>query len=118
MINKILVVDDEIIFCNALRYHLTQKGFQVEISTSYHDFQKKVTFYQFDLMLLDLHLNDIKGLDLLQIAVKINPNMKIIVVSSYLDHSNILKAKELGACECINKNSQMFQVLDRIIKTM
>lgn len=114
-VNKILVVDDEIILCNALKYHLIQKGYEVEISTSDKDFQNKITTGKFDLMLLDLHLNGIDGLDLLRIARDINPDMKVIMVSSYLDQSNVSKARELGAYECVNKNSQMFQVLDQLI---
>jgi|GEM_PF-2701927 len=118
MINRILIVDDELILCNALRYHLLNKGYEVEISTCYQEFQKKINTGQFDLMLLDLHLNDIEGLDLLKIARQISSEMKIIMVSSYLDQNNISMAKELGAYECVRKNSQMFQVLDQIIETI
>ncbi len=117
MINKILIIDDEIVFCNALRYHLTQKGYEVEICISYNEFQNnKINLWQVDLMLLDLNLKDIKGLDLLQIVLATKPDLKIIIVSSYLDHSNILKAKERGAYECTSKNSRLFDVLDNIIK--
>ncbi|MEW5802712.1 MAG: response regulator [bacterium] len=111
-------MDDEIIFCNALRYHLTQRGYRVESCTSFHDFQKNINLWQFDLVLLDLNLKDIKGLDFLQIIIGIRPGLKVIILSAYLDHRNIVKAKELGAYECISKNSQMFQVLDQIIDAL
>jgi DNA-binding NtrC family response regulator len=118
VISKILIIDDEIIFCNALRYHLTQKGYAVKVCTSYTEFQNHITLWEFDLVLLDLNLEDIKGIDLLQIAMGMNPDIKIIVVSAYLDDHNIEKAKELGAYECTHKNSQMFKILDRIIESM
>ena len=118
VINKILIIDDEIIFCNALRHHLIQKGYGVEVCTSYQEFQNKIDLGQFEVLLLDLNLKDIKGLDLLQIIIGIKLDLKVIIISAYLDHSNILKAKELGACECIKKSSQMFHVLDRIIETL
>lgn len=69
-------------------------------------------------MFLDLHLKDIKGLDLLKIARNMTPSLKIIIISSYLDPSNISIAKELGAYQCTHKNSQMFQVLDQIVETL
>lgn len=116
MIKHILIIDDEIIFCNALRNHFTNKGYQVEICTSYHEFQEKILLREFDLILLDLNLKDIKGLELLKIVRQMEPDLRIIIISAYLDNKNILRAKELGAYECTSKNSQMFQVLDQLIE--
>lgn len=113
-----MTIDDEVIICNAIRSHYTQKGYDVVGCVSYQEFQDNITLEKFDLILLDLNLKGIKGLELLKIIKEINPNIKIIVISSYLDHSNISKAKELGAYKCISKNSQLFQVLDQIIETM
>ncbi|MGA1841019.1 MAG: response regulator [bacterium] len=118
MINKILVIDDNIIFCNALKYHLSHKEYDVEICISYAEFQDKIDIREFDLVLLDMRLKDSKGLDILQYILKINPNQRIIMVSSYLDNENILKAKEIGAYICINKNSNLFHELDHIIETL
>ena len=50
--------------------------------------------------------------------MEIHPDIKIIIVSSYLDQSNITKAKELGAYKCISKNSKLFQVLDQIFEAI
>jgi len=113
-----LIIDDEIIFCNALRYHLTQKKYDVEICTSYHEFQNNINLRHFDLVLLDLNLKDIKGIDLLPIVLRMKPDIKIVIVSAHLDHKNILEAKELGAYECTSKNSRMFRVLDQLIDTL
>ena len=118
LIDKILIIDDEIIFCNALRNHLIQKGYHVKIYTSFNEFQGELGFGQFDLVLLDLNLPDIYGLDLFKSFKKTNPRMKVIIISAYLDHENITEAKKLGAYECVSKNTQMFQVLDQIFETM
>ena len=118
MINKILIIDDEIIVCNAIKSHYILKGFYVEGCSSYQEFQDNINLEKFDLILLDLNLKDIKGLELLKVIREIHPDIKIIVVSSYLDHINISKARELGAFKCISKNSQLFPVLDQIFETM
>ena len=62
-----LIIDDAIIICNAIKSHYTQKGYYVK-SSSYQEFQDNVTLEKFDLILLDLNLKDIKGLDLLKSA--------------------------------------------------
>ena len=116
LINKILIIDDEIIFCNALRYHLIQKGYAVNVCNSYLEFQEGINLGQFDLILLDLNLGDINGLDLFKIAKEINPTIKVIIISAYLDHSSISKAKELGAYDYICKNTKLFQVLDQLFE--
>lgn len=117
MIDKILIIDDETIFCNALSYHFKKKGYNVDFYTSFCEFQdKKLNFLHFDIMLIDLNLNDIYGFELLKIILEINPNMKVIIVSAYLDESKIFEAKELGAIECAFKDSTLFEVLDKLIE--
>jgi DNA-binding NtrC family response regulator len=118
LIKKILVIDDNNIFCNAIKNHLSQKEYDVKICISYAEFQDKIDIREFDLILLDLRLKDAKGLDILQYISEINPNQKVIIVSSYLDNENISQAKELGAYKCINKNSNLFNELNHIIDTL
>jgi DNA-binding NtrC family response regulator len=118
LVKKILIIDGEIITCKAIKSHYVQKGYEVEGCTSYQEFQNKVIPAEFELVLLDLNLKDIKGLELLKIMRKRHPDLKIIVISWYLDSDSILKAKQLGAYTCITKNSQLFQLLDQIIETL
>ena len=118
MIKKILVIDDNNIFCNAIKNHLSQKKYEVETCISCAEFQNKINIEKFDLVLLDMRLKDGEGLDILKHISEIIPDKRVIMISSYLDHENILKAKELGAYKCINKNSNLFHELDHIIETL
>ena len=118
MINKILIIDDNIIFCNALRYHLSKKEYDVKICISYSEFQDEINVKEFDLILLDMRLKDGEGIDILQIILKTDPKNKVIMVSSFLNNENIIKLKELGAYKCINKNSNLFNELDDIIDNL
>ncbi|MGA1825328.1 MAG: response regulator [bacterium] len=118
LINKILIIDNEIIFCKALQYHLTERGYDIVICTSYREFQDQINLCQFDLIILDLNLRGISGFDLFKRIRAINPDVKVIVTSAYFDHGNIAKANELGAYECASKSTQLFHVLDQIIETM
>ncbi|MGA1842420.1 MAG: response regulator [bacterium] len=115
MINKILVIDDNTIFCNALKYHLSQKEYSVETCVSCSEFQDK-DVKEYDLILLDIKLKDAQGLDIIQYILEICPEKKIIIISSYLDEESILKANKLGAYKCIHKSSKLFQELDNLIK--
>ncbi|MGA1797088.1 MAG: response regulator [bacterium] len=118
VVYKILIMDEEIIFCNALRYHLTHKGYDVKLCSSYNELQDKINLFEFDLIVLDLNFKNQKGLEILQIAKGINPKIQVIFVSGYPDHQLISKAKALGANAFACKNVQLFQVLDQIMETM
>lgn len=116
MINKILIIDDNIIYCNAMKYHLSQKEYEVETCISYCEFQERINVRDFDLILLDLKLKDSEPLDSLQYILKSNPDKKIIVISSYFDEKMMLIANELGAYKCIHKNCDLFDKLDNLLK--
>jgi len=118
LIKKILIIDDSIIFCNALKYHLSKKEYDIKICISYSEFQDKINIKEFDLILLDMSLKDGEGIDILQIISEINPKNKVIIVSSFLNNENIIKSKELGAYKCINKNCNLFNELDDIIDNL
>ncbi|MGA1841134.1 MAG: response regulator [bacterium] len=118
MIKKILVIDDNPIFCNAIKYHLSQKVYDVEICISCEEFKNKINIKEYDLILLDMRLKDGEGLDILKYTLELNPNKKVIMVSSYLDNEELSKAKKLGAYKCIKKSSNLFFELDNILKTL
>lgn len=115
MINKILVIDDNIIFCNALKYHLSQKEYVVETCISHTELLDK-DIKEFDLFLLDIKLKDEQGFDIFQYILNMCPEKKIIITSSCLDNEYILKANQLGAYKCIPKSSKLFEELDIAIK--
>ena len=116
MVNKILIIDDNSIFCNAMRYHLLQKSYDVAICGSFSEFQEGIDVEDYDLILLDMRLKDATGIDFLKIITKSYPSKKIIIVSSFLDDTNMAKALEFGVFTCLDKNSNLFDELDRIIE--
>ncbi|MGA1794928.1 MAG: response regulator [bacterium] len=115
VVNKILIIDDNSIFCNAMKYHLLQKCYDVSICSSFSEFQDGIDVGEYDLILLDMRLRDATGIDFLKIIKKLYPTKKIIIVSSFLDDINITKALEFGVFTCLDKNSNLFNELDRII---
>lgn len=115
MTNKILIIDDDLIFYNALKYHLLQNEYDADICISYKEFQEEIDIRKYDLVLLDMRLKDAEDLDILKNIADISPDKKVIIVSSYLDDDNISKAEEPGSYKCVYKNSQLFDALDLII---
>jgi two-component system, OmpR family, KDP operon response regulator KdpE len=77
---RILVVDDEIEIMRALQRSLTAHGFEVFAASTGEDALDEVARHRPDLMILDLGLPDISGLEVCK-RVREQSNLPIIVLS-------------------------------------
>ncbi len=106
MINqKILIIEDEEDILALIHYNLTREGFQVFCSASGEDGLKKVSEQRPDLILLDLMLPGISGIEICR-ALKEKPEtseIPIIMVTAKGEESDIVAGLELGADDYIPK---------------
>jgi CheY-like chemotaxis protein len=71
--------------------------------------------YEYNLVILDLGLPDIDGLELLKKIKSINPDVKVIVYTGYDDREIAIKAMKTGASEFLIKNNDDIDTLLNII---
>ena len=100
----ILVVDDNADHRKAFRIMLESAGYSVVECNSGKDALTALEKTKFDLMTLDLSMPEIDGFDVLQAARRKNPELKIAVVSGYLQGSMNQAANKLGAAITMDKN--------------
>jgi len=113
---KILIVDDEEDILELLQYNLEREGFVVNLAASGEEAVKKAIEYLPDLILLDLMLPGIDGLDVAK-KLKINPdttNISIIMLTAKGDETDIVTGLELGADDYITKPFSPKVVVARI----
>ena len=88
----ILVVDDELSMREVLELMLIREGYRVTCAengrTAIGLFEKD----QFDLMLCDIKLGDISGLDVLQASKKCNADTVVILISAYASTETAVEA--------------------------
>jgi two-component system KDP operon response regulator KdpE len=110
---KILVVDDEPPIRKLLRVGLSTQGYQIleapNGKTSLELLEQKP-----DLIILDLGLPDIRGLDLLRAMRARNDSVPIVVLSSRGDEAGKVAALDLGADDYITKPFGMDELLARM----
>ena len=100
---SILVIDDERVICDACRLVLGEKGHAVEICLTGQSGLLAIERGTYDLILLDMKLPDIDGLEILKAAGEQAPATRVIVMTGYSTMSNALQAMKLGAADYLAK---------------
>src|SRR6266571_3689075 len=110
---RILVVDDEIEILRALQRSLTAHGFEVFTASSGEEALESIAHHRPDLMLLDLGLPGMSGLEVSK-RVRAQSNLPIIVLSIKDAERDKVQALDLGADDYVPKPFGMDEVLARI----
>ncbi len=110
---RILVVDDEIEIMRALQRSLTAHGFEVFTASTGEDALIAIANHRPDLMLLDLGLPGISGLEVCK-RVREQSSLPIIVLSVKDAERDKVRALDLGADDYVPKPFGMDEVLARI----
>lgn len=110
---RILVVDDEPAIRRAVRINLARHGFQIETAETGREALDRLSFGHPDLMLLDLGLPDIDGLDVLR-EVRAHSNIPIVVLSVRGSERDKVAALDLGADDYLTKPFGVDELLARV----
>ncbi len=101
--NKILVVDDEIEACSALKEFLDLKGYDVDTALDGPTAISKIKEDQPHIVLLDMNMPVMNGTEVLKEIKKIDPNIGVIMVTVVTDHEQAKETLKLGAYDYITK---------------
>jgi DNA-binding response OmpR family regulator len=100
---RILVIDDDRAVVRLLVVRLEEEGYMVLSAATSDEGLKLVTVFTPDLVLLDMGLPDMSGLELLKRIRAINPAIAVIMVTGNTDPRRAREALELGACAYVDK---------------
>ena len=100
---KILIVDDERIICDGCRLVLSEQGYLVESRINGKTGLGAIREGQFDLILLDMKLPDMDGMEILRAVRKEKPDVDVIVMTGYSTVPNAVEAMKLGAFDYLTK---------------
>lgn len=100
---NILVVDDERVICDACELILSEKGHTVTMRNNGKTGLDAINEGSYDILLLDMKLPDIDGMDILKVVQKEKPNLCTIVMTGYSSISNAVGAMRKGAANYLAK---------------
>ncbi len=100
---SIMIVDDEENIRKYLSHSLTQDGFEVYTAQYGKEGLNLLLQKQIDLILLDLNLPDINGLEVLREIKKMDVQSIVVIITAYGDISSAVNAIKLGAYDYLTK---------------
>jgi len=114
----ILVVDDELSMREVLEYMLNKEGYQVTCAENGANAVALLEKQPFDLLLSDIKLGDISGLDVLRASKKANQDTVVILISAFVSTETAVEAMNEGAYDYVPKPFDKDELLQTIAKAL
>ncbi len=115
---KIYLVDDHKLFREGLKLLLSAQDFVQHVyeASNGKEFVENVSFIDCDVVLMDIEMPEMNGIEATSAALRIKPDLKIIVLSMYGDEQYYYKMIDVGAKGFMLKNSGIETVVNAIHK--
>ena len=111
MLKKVLIVDDEPDYCDALRDLLRSRGFEVAIALSGEEALPAYMQEKPDVVLLDIHMPGMDGLETLQELKVLDQGANVIMVTAIEDDEIVMRAMAEGALDYIIKPVDLYYLV-------
>jgi two-component system response regulator PilR (NtrC family) len=115
----ILVVDDELSMCELLEIMLTQEGYSVSSARSGKKALSLLNQQPVDLLICDIRLGDLTGIDVLKAAKQKDDKTPVIMISAYTTTEMAVEAMNCGAYDFVPKpfdNTELKQTIARALR--
>lgn len=116
MPEKVLLIDDEKDFLEALSERMEARGMQVSTTTSAKDALEEVEKHSYDAVVLDLMMPEMDGLETLVALKKKRPELQIILLTGHATVDKGIEAMKLGAMDFIEKPADLQALTEKIKK--
>jgi DNA-binding NtrC family response regulator len=116
MSEKVLLVDDEEEFVETLAERMRTRGMEVSTSNSGADALNLVDNEDFDVVVLDLKMPGIDGLDALQRIKRRRPDIQVVLLTGHATVEKGVEAIKQGALEFLEKPVDLASLTDAIHK--
>jgi signal transduction histidine kinase/FixJ family two-component response regulator len=107
---RILVIDDEVRMCESLRELLSDAGYNVETEQSAPIAIEKINNNSYDLIITDIKMPEVSGLEILESARKVDPDAIVILMTGFASLESSLEAIKNGAFEYLLKPVEFSQL--------
>jgi len=111
---KILFIDDEAGIIEEVMGFFKEEGYDVQAADSGKEGIEILKSFQPDILVLDIKLPDMSGIEVLKLCKHASPKTKVIVNTGYVDQAIIDEAEELGRDAFLQKPFTLMKLQDEI----
>ena len=112
--DRVLLVDDEESFVTALGKRLNARDLKVKTSNSGEDAITKAKQQEFDVVVLDLAMPGMDGIETLKRLLQIDPDLQVILLTGHGSIEKAVEATKLGAMDFLQKPASLPDLLELI----
>ncbi|MBI3124933.1 MAG: sigma-54-dependent Fis family transcriptional regulator [Ignavibacteriales bacterium] len=116
MFSKILIVDDEKPIRDSLKMVLDDEGFTTSVASDGEDALQKLQTENFDVVISDIKMPKLDGIQLLEAASKVSPDTFFIIMTAYASVKTAIEALRNGAYDYLIKPVEFDDVILRLKK--
>lgn len=116
---RILLADDDAALRRIIQFKLKQRGYEVIATADGEEALSVLCKGRFDLLLSDMKMPKLNGLELLKEAKKVQPDIEVILITAYAAVSQAVEAVKLGAFDYLTKpfeDDQLFVTIEKAVK--
>jgi DNA-binding response OmpR family regulator len=111
---RLLLVDDEEGFAQVLAKRIAKRGIAVNACFSGSDAIQALRREDFDVVVLDLKMQDMDGIEVLKVFKKMVPAMPVIMLTGHGSEQSAAEGMAQGACDYLSKPYEFEDLLERI----
>lgn len=119
MLGRILILDDEEKMANLIARSLARSGYEAVPETSPEAALQTLKSSRFDVLLTDLRMPGLDGLEILSRAKKIDPGIDVILMTAYASVDTVREAMKRGAVDYLEKpvsaEEELKPLLERLL---
>ncbi len=117
---RILIVDDELILRESLSAWLERDGYQIDTAASGEEALEKIKTTRFDILLVDIKMEGMSGLDVLRYMTENDPEVAVVMITAYGSITTAIDAMKNGAQDYLLKPFDPEEVgilIEKILET-
>ena len=111
---KLLIVDDETKYCDSLALLLTARDYDIVTANCGRDALAALVETRFDLAVLDVHLPDMLGTEIMERLKAIRPDTMVIVITGDANLDSALAALRCGAYDYLRKPFEIEELIQTV----
>jgi two-component system NtrC family response regulator len=119
MNRKILLADDDAALRRVIQFKLKQKGYDVTAVEDGRAALASLKASRYDLLLSDMKMPGMNGIELLEKARGVQPDLEVILITAFAEISQAVQAVKLGAFDYLTKpfeDDQLFVTIEKALR--